>query len=80
MSDLVNRAKTFYGQALSDPSAACDEFLASNFVLENYLPDHIPFGGRYEGASGFLQYLGEITEAIEMAEDEDIGNLDSLSE
>jgi ketosteroid isomerase-like protein len=66
MSDLITTAKLFYRDALSDPVSACDEFLSQDFVLENYLPQHFPFGGRYEGASGFLQYLGEISSAIEM--------------
>ena len=39
---------------------------AEQFVLENPLPDLIPFGGTYRGKSGLLQYLGEINEAIEM--------------
>jgi ketosteroid isomerase-like protein len=34
--------------------------------LENYLPEHFPFGGRYEGRDGMLQYLQEISAAIDM--------------
>ncbi len=66
MDDLLDKAQAFYGKALSDPVAACEEFLAENFVLENFLPEPIPFGGRYEGAKGFLRYLNEITESLEM--------------
>jgi ketosteroid isomerase-like protein len=66
MSNLIDRAKAFYNQALTEPVDACEEYLSNEFVLENYLPENIPFGGRYEGASGFLQYLGEIESAIEM--------------
>lgn len=66
MSDLLNRAKGFYALALSDPEKACADYLAEDFVLENYLPDNIPFGGRYEGAAGFLRYLQELNAAIEM--------------
>ena len=66
MSNLIERAKSFYGVALIDPETACAEYLAENFVLENPLPSHIPFGGTYDGATGFIQYLTEISQAIEM--------------
>ena len=66
MGDLIATAKSFYSDGLSDPVRACENFLSQDFVLENYLPQHFPFGGRYEGASGFLQYLGEISSAIDM--------------
>ena len=66
MSDLITTAKSFYRDGLSDPVSACETFLSQDFVLENYLPQHFPFGGRYEGASGFLKYLGEISSAIDM--------------
>jgi ketosteroid isomerase-like protein len=66
MSELIDRVKAFYAELPSDPVAACSEFLAESFVLENFLPEHIPFGGRYEGTDGFLKYLGEILTAIEM--------------
>lgn len=66
MSTLLQRAKSFYGIALSDPAAACTEYLSEDFVLENYLPPGLPFGGRYEGAAGFLKYLGEIAGALDI--------------
>ena len=66
MSDLIDKVKAFYAELPSDPIAACGKFLSDNFVLENFLPEHIPFGGRYEGTEGFLKYLGEIAAAIEM--------------
>jgi ketosteroid isomerase-like protein len=66
MSDLIDKVKTFYAELSSDPVAACEEFLSGEFVLENFLPEQIPFGGRYEGAEGLLRYLGEIFAAIEM--------------
>jgi len=28
MSELIDRVKDFYGELLSDPAAACNEFLA----------------------------------------------------
>ena len=66
MSDHITTAKSFYRDALSDPVSACETFLSQDFVLENYLPHHFPFGGRYEGATGFLKYLEEISSAIDM--------------
>ena len=66
MSELIDRVKAFYAELPSDPVATCDKYLAADFVLENFLPEQIPFGGRYEGTDGFLKYLGEILAAIEM--------------
>mgnify|MGYP001825584171 FL=1 len=60
MSDLIERAKTFYRLALTEPKRACDEFLAEDFVLENRWPAHFPLGGVDRGAEGFLTYLGEL--------------------
>lgn len=42
--------------------------LAEDFVLLNPLPEPIPFGGRFEGAGGFLEYLDRIFAAIELEE------------
>ncbi len=66
MTSLIDQARAFYSLALTDPAKACDDFLAENFVLENYLPEHFPFGGCYEGPTGFLTYLQEISSALEM--------------
>lgn len=66
MNDLTERAKTFYRVLLSDPETACREYVDPGFVLENHLPGHIPFGGRYEGHQGLMRYLGELVSAIEM--------------
>jgi len=63
---LIEIAKSFYNEILTDPEKAIRERLAESFVLENYLPSEIPFGGRYEGAQGLVQYLTEISEALEM--------------
>jgi len=35
-------------------------------VLENPLPDPIPFGGRFEGHDGFIAYLQAIPAAIDI--------------
>lgn len=66
MGDLLKKAKNFYAAVLSDPAAAADEYLAEGFVLENPLPDVIPFGGTYSGKAGLLRYLGKINEALDM--------------
>jgi ketosteroid isomerase-like protein len=66
MTDLLQTAKAFYGLVLTDPVAAGEQYLSEDFVLENYLPEHFPFGGRYEGREGTVRYLVEISDAIEM--------------
>ncbi len=66
MTDLIDRAKAFYRDVLTDPQQASAVYLADDFVLENYLPEHIPFGGRYEGREGMVRYLTEIANAIDM--------------
>jgi hypothetical protein len=45
---------------------AAESYLKEDFVLTNPLPAPIPFGGRFVGADGFLQYLGGIVSAIEI--------------
>ncbi|MAG34372.1 MAG: hypothetical protein CL908_26145 [Deltaproteobacteria bacterium] len=53
-----------FGAGKAEEAAAT--LLADDFELINLLPEEIPFGGRYRGAAGFLQYLGEIMAAITM--------------
>jgi len=65
-NNMIDTAKAFYGDVLSDPAAAAAQYLADDFLLENYLPENIPFGGRYEGGDGLAQYLTELSQAIEM--------------
>ena len=36
--------------------------LADDFAWENFLPSHIPFGGRYEGTAGLQKYLAQLAE------------------
>lgn len=66
MSNMIATTKAFYSEVLTDPVAAAERYLADNFLLENYLPEHIPFGGRYEGRAGLVQYLSELSQAIDM--------------
>lgn len=57
--DTVNR----FMQALLSDFPACVQMLTDDFVWENFLPAHVPFGGRYEGAQGLERYLGQLSEA-----------------
>lgn len=41
-------------------------FVGADSVLDNPLPDPIPFGGRYVGAPGFLKYAQEIFAGIQV--------------
>jgi ketosteroid isomerase-like protein len=45
---------------------ALERFVAADAVLENPLPEPIPFGGRFEGRHGFAAYLQAIFSGIEM--------------
>ena len=65
--DNAQRVEEFYTLLLSDFESAKQKYIAEDFVWENPLPESIPFGGRYEGVSGLLQYLGELMAAIEMS-------------
>lgn len=66
MTTLIDRVKRMYELAFSDPARMAEECLAEDFVLENHLPKHFPFGGVYQGRDGFLRYLGEIAATMEM--------------
>ena len=43
---------------------ALERFVDANAVLDNPLPEPIPFGGRYEGRNGFAAYLQAIASGI----------------
>ena len=59
--------RTFYELfAAGKAEEAAGAYLAPDFVLTNPLPAPIPFGGRFVGVDGFLQYLGGILAAIEI--------------
>jgi ketosteroid isomerase-like protein len=61
--------RTFYDLFLAGKiEEIVERYLADDFVLTNPLPEPIPFGGRYEGSAGFLEYLGQIAAAIEIEE------------
>jgi ketosteroid isomerase-like protein len=56
--DIVNQ---YMALLLSDFSE-CSKMMTDDFVWENYLPSHVPFGGRYEGISGLQTYLEQLAE------------------
>ena len=39
----------------------CLEMISDDFVWENFLPPHVPFGGSYDGAAGLQTYLEQIS-------------------
>jgi ketosteroid isomerase-like protein len=43
---------------------ALERFVAEDAILENPLPAPIPFGGRFEGRTGFASYLQAIAETL----------------
>ena len=43
--DTVNR----YLELMLTDFPACTALMADDFVWENFLPAHVPFGGRHEG-------------------------------
>jgi ketosteroid isomerase-like protein len=60
-SKAVETIKQFINLILTDVEAA-SELISEDFVWENFLPKHMPFGGRYEGMSGLKTYLGQLAE------------------
>lgn len=44
------------------------KLMSDDFVWENYLPAHVPFGGRYEGALGMEKYIAQLAENWEIGE------------
>ena len=55
--DTVNK---FMERLLTD-FPECVELLADDFAWENFLPAHVPFGGRYEGVAGLQKYLEQLS-------------------
>jgi len=57
--DAINE----FMQVLFTDYPAATQLMSDEIVWENFLPAHIPFGGRYEGASGIKTYLDIIGES-----------------
>jgi ketosteroid isomerase-like protein len=63
---LIEQFGTVFNTLLTDPETAFAQYIDPQIVLENYLPEHVPFGGRYEGHQGLMQYLTQLAENHEM--------------
>ncbi len=67
--DCKDRILQFITLLVTDMDEAA-KLMADGFVWENYLPDNVPFGGRYEGVAGMKTYIGQL------ATNWEIGGLD----
>ena len=63
---LVESFNTFFSTVLSTPAKAFADLLSPDVVWENYLPAHVPFGGKYEGIQELVKYLTQLSESIVM--------------
>ena len=63
-TDAVNK---FCKLLFTDYPAAV-EMMSDDFIWENFLPDHIPFGRSYEGTADMKTYINELAEAWEIGE------------
>jgi len=64
--DLKARTNEFMEKLMVDPIGTIRDRVHPQFVCTNNLPDNAPFGGRYDGHYGIIQYLGELALGIEM--------------
>ncbi|MFP6654668.1 MAG: nuclear transport factor 2 family protein [Myxococcota bacterium] len=68
-SSTAETVRAFYDLFLSGQvEEIAKRYLTDDFVLTNPLPDPIPFGGRFSGSAGFLDYVTQVAEAIEIEE------------
>ena len=63
---LIDCFTTFMSTVLSTPALAFCDMVDTEVVWENYVPDHVPFGGKYEGIQELVRYLTELTMSIKM--------------
>ena len=64
--DVEARTREVYRLLTDDFMAVVNEWLAEDFVWINNLPEHIPFGGTYNGAAGLGEYGMQLAAAIEL--------------
>lgn len=64
--DIEARTREFYHLLTADFMKVVEQWLGEDFVWINHLPEHIPFGGVYEGAEGLGRYGQELAAAIEL--------------
>lgn len=65
-SELEAHTREFYRLLVDDFPSVVNKWITDDHVWINHLPDHIPFGGIYEGAEGLWRYGGELAAAIEL--------------
>lgn len=63
---LIDSFTRFMETTLFTPAKAFADLTDPAVVWENYLPDHVPFGGRYEGIQELVRYLTELSASITM--------------
>jgi ketosteroid isomerase-like protein len=63
---LVDTFKNFMGTVLTTPALAFCDLVHPEVVWVNIVPEHVPFGGKYEGIQALVQYLTELTMSIKM--------------
>ena len=63
----IDSVNTFLMLLFSDYQASTD-MMSDDFVWENFLPEHIPFGRSYKGADGMKTYIDELAEAWGLGE------------
>ena len=62
--DAMNR----YLDLLLTDFPECLKMMTEEFIWENFLPSHVPFGGKYEGASGLQTYFEQLAANWEIGE------------
>ena len=63
---LIECFTNFMETVLSTPALAFCDLTHPDVVWENYVPEHVPFGGKYEGIQELVRYLTELTASITM--------------
>ena len=63
----AEKVKDFYQLIVADTQVAIERYVAEDIVWDNPLPENIPFGGRYNGIEGLVQYLTQLASEIEMS-------------
>lgn len=66
LDDIETRTRELYRLLTTDFMDVVKNWITDDFVWINHLPEHIPFGGIYEGADGLMRYGKELAAAIEL--------------
>lgn len=65
-TELAERTREFYRLLVDDFMQVVTDWISEDFVWINHLPDHIPFGGEYQGKAGLGEYGQQLAAAIEL--------------